>query len=924
MAPVRPRRRPSRTRTGRGDVDRFVLARMEAAGLEPSPPADVYTLIRRVYLDLVGLTPQPEEVDAVLADVEATSLDEAYERLVDRLLDSPHYGERWARRWLDLARYADTNGYEKDRERSIWPYRDWVIRALNRDMPFDEFTVAQLAGDMLPDAGNDERIATGFHRNSMQNEEGGIDPLEYRYYAMVDRVATTGTTWLGLSVNCAQCHSHKFDPISQHEYYSLMAFLNNADEPELDLPDKQIAAEHAARIAEADALLATLADQWPLEEVDDAAEKNEATESQADDADNTGAAAESAEAKAARRQALIAAGEAQWLAEMRGRAARWQTLVPVEMSSNMPILTLEADGSVFVSGDTTKHDTYLLSFDVVPGRIAAIRIEALPDDRLPAHGPGMTYYEGTRGDFFLSEFRLKADGEAVPLASATHSYAANQFGDNPVAAQLALDGDLQTGWSIYNRQGERHEAVFVLAEPLEGAGELQLQLDFGRHFASSLGRFRISVTDTATAAAIDLPVEVQQLMLVGDEKLSDVERQTLWNEFLLAAPELAEPAAKIRALRKPAAFPTSLVMRERPAEEPRATHLHERGEYLRATDEVEPAVPEVLHHYPDGLPANRLGFARWLTSPENPLTARVVVNRHWAALFGRGIVRTVADFGVQGEPPTHPELLDWLAVELVDGDWSLKRLHKLLVMSATYRQSSEVSDAALAVDPDNRLLARAPRTRLEAELIRDSVLQAAGVLSPKMYGPGVRPVQPAGVTEVAYGSPTWTPSAGEDGRRRSIYTFVKRSAPFAMHQTFDAPSGEFCTARRDVSNTPLQALALLNDVMFTDAARALGTLLVATDSDDDARVVEGFRRVLTRPPSDAEQTALLEFVTAQRRRLATGELDARKIMGLGPTDNTNETAGDGDESAGETLNEQAAWTTLARVLFSLDETITRN
>jgi hypothetical protein len=527
----------------------------------------------------------------------------------------------------------------------------------------------------------------------------------------------------------------------------------------------------------------------------------------------------------------------------------------------------------------------------------------------------MTYYEGTKGDFFLSELQLTADDKSVKFTAATHNYAANRFGDNPVSAELALDGDLQTGWSVHDRQGERHVAVFVFETPLEDASELRLQLDHGRHFASSLGRFRVSVTGEDGAAAIDLAAAVEPLLLKSDDELTADERKLLHNEFLLAAPELAEAGKEIRALRKPAAFTTSLVMRERPANEPRATYVHVRGEYLRTADQVEPGVLAALHEYSDDLPTNRLGFARWLVAPENPITARVVVNRHWAALFGRGIVRTTDDFGVQGEPPSHPQLLDWLAVEVVDGGWSIKRLHKLLVMSATYRQDSRVSEAVLAVDPDNTLYARAPRPRLEAELIRDGLLHAAGLLSTKMYGPGVRPVQPPGVTEVAYGSPNWEASDGEDRHRRSIYTFIKRSAPFAMHSTFDAPSGEFCTARRDVSNTPLQALTLLNDVMFNEAAQALGTLLAKSDGDDTTRVVTGFRRVLTRPPDDEELAQLAAFVAAQRSRLADGELDAREIMGVDKDDGTE---------TDESLREPAAWTTLARVLFSLDETITRN
>ena len=418
-------------------IDRFILARLEAEGIAPSERADRYSLIRRASLDLIGLPPSPAEVDAFVNDPSP----DAYERLIDRLLASPHYGERWARRWLDLARYADTNGYEKDRVRSVWPYRDWVIDALNAGMPFDQFTIEQLAGDMLPDATLDQRIATGFHRNTMLNEEGGIDPLEFRFHAMTDRVATTGTAWLGLTIGCAQCHTHKYDPISHHEYYSLMAFLNNADEPELDLPSATAEQQYQQQLFEAFRLLADLTQEVPT------------TDPRFTD----------------------------WLRERRAESVRWTPLVPTAMSSNLPLLTLEDDATVFVSGDTTKLDVYELTYRPGAAAITAVRLEALPDDRLPAHGPGMTYYEGTKGDFFLGEFVVEVDGAAAAIGSASESYGKNRFGSNPVSAALCTDGDVQTGWSVDARQGERHTAVFVFQEPLRDVGELTLRMTFGRH-----------------------------------------------------------------------------------------------------------------------------------------------------------------------------------------------------------------------------------------------------------------------------------------------------------------------------------------------------------------------------------------------------------------------------------------------------------
>lgn len=875
----------------RNAVDRFTLARMESAGLSPSPEADAETLVRRVYLDLIGLPPLPEEVDAVLAEAAASSFDAAYERLVDRVLASPHYGERWARPWLDLARYADTNGYEKDRERQIWAYRDWVIASLNRDLRFDQFTIEQLAGDMLPSATRDQRTATGFHRNTLLNEEGGIDPLEFRFYAMADRVATTGTTWLGLTLQCCQCHNHKYDPVTQAEYYGLMALLNNADDVELPLPDASLERQYGANVAEAERRLRELPANWPMP---------------------PNVAADAASLRR-QRESIVAERFGKWLADQRGRVVAWRSLKPIEMSSNEPLLQAEADDTVFVSGDITKHDTYRLRLAGDLKHVTAIRLEALPDERLPGNGPGLTYYEGDRGDFFLCEFQTQVAGQAIKFASASHSFAGNQFGANPVSAELATDADYQTGWTVYGRIGERHTAVFVLAEPIADATELDITMHFGRHFASSLGRFRISVTSASNAVAVDMSAEVESLLLKADQDLTGDKRERLRREFLLSAPELADEAKKIRRLLKRPQPPHTLVLRERPAGKGRQTHLHARGEYLLAKDVVEPQTPASLPPLASGAPRDRLGLARWLVSKEHPLTARVTVNRHWAALFGTGIVSTVEDFGVQGAPPANQALLDWLAVEFVEQGWSVKKLHRLLVTSSTYRQSSRFSPELLAKDPANEYLARAPRKRLDAEILQDAALRASGLLNAKMGGPGVRPPQPVGVTEVAYGSPAWTASTGEDRYRRGIYTFIKRTAPFAAFQTFDAASPTACTARRDVSTTPLQSLTLLNNIVYREAAQNLGRMLAELRQPDAARIEYAVRRVLTRRPNDAERDDLARFLATQRKRLAAGELNAAQIAG-----------GDAKRVTPEKLAERAAWTTLARALLALDEAITRN
>jgi len=479
------------------------------------------------------------------------------------------------------------------------------------------------------------------------------------------------------------------------------------------------------------------------------------------------------------------------------------------------------------------------------------------------------------------------------------------MGGTPVSAKLATDGDPQTGWNCAGAMGEEHEAVFVLSQAVQ-AQQLAVKMMFGRHYASSLGRFRISVTsDPRGADARELGQEVEDLLLISDRDLTDAQRGKLRESFLLNAPEIAEQAKKVRDARKPATYETTLVMRERPTENPRPTFIHNRGEYTQPTDRVEPDVPGFLNPLPAGSTHDRLAFARWLASPDNPLTARVTVNRAWAAFFGKGIVKTTEDFGYQGDPPSHRELLDWLAVEFMKQGWSMKKLHRLIVTSATYRQTSKVTPELLAKDSEDRLLSRYPRTRLEAEEIRDGVLQAAGLLTLKMGGPPVRPPQADGVSDVAYGNPKWEASGGEDRYRRSLYTYVKRTAPFALYNTFDAPTGESCIPRRDVSNTPLQALTLLNDVTFVEAAQALGKVLATRIGSDEERIAEAYERLLSRKPRESELPRLREFVQAQRARFGSGELDAKAFAGK------------------EADAERAAWTALARALFNLDEAVTK-
>ncbi|MDH3584679.1 MAG: PSD1 and planctomycete cytochrome C domain-containing protein, partial [Phycisphaerae bacterium] len=854
---ARPKRPPvpavRRKAWPRNPIDYFVLARLEKEGLSPTAEADRYALVRRLYLDLIGLPPTPAQADAFVNDADP----KAYENMVDQLLKSPHYGERWARPWLDLARYADTNGYEKDRPRSIWPYRDWVIRALNDDMPFDRFTVEQLAGDMLPQATEAQRVATGFHRNTMINEEGGIDPLEYRFYAMVDRVATTGTVWMGLTTGCAQCHSHKYDPISHTDYYRLMALLNNADEPDLSVPEPAIAKRRAQVESQIAALEADLPNQFPP------------------------AAGSGPESQ--RRKQHLQQKFAQWVKQQQPTSIAWTVLRPTDLKTNLPRLGVQPDGSILSTGDITKRDVFDLRFSLRPFRqpVTALRLEVLPDDRLPARGPGRAYYEGRKGDFFLSEVTAKAAGQPIRFGGASHDYGKISIGSGKAKAENVFDGKGSTGWSTSGREGKASQLVLVLAKPLAPGGDLDLQFLFERHFAASLGRFRISATSsTKKVAAKSMPVEIESILAQDESAWTADQRATVQRHFLGVTPELAKARKAIDQLRRQLpAFPMTMVMLERPKDNPRPTFRHHRGEYLQPKERVTPGLPALFPAPPDGPPTDRLALARWLVSESNPLGARVTVNRSWQAIFGRGLVETSGDFGTQANPPSHPQLLDWLARKLIEQGWSLKAMHRLIVTSATYRQDSRITPTLLQRDAGNRLLARGPRHRVDAETVRDIALTASGLLSTRVGGPSVYPPQPASVTALAYGGTRWKPSSGPDRYRRSLYTFAKRTAPFAAYTVFDGPTGENCIARRDRSNTPLQALTLLNDNMFLEMARALAERGLAGEGSTSERATLIFRRCVTRPPGPNELAALVDFYQAQKRRLDSSELKATDVGG---------------------------------------------
>jgi hypothetical protein len=876
----------------RNPIDSFILDRLENEGLEPAPEADRYTLARRLYLDLVGLPPTPEEADSFVNDPHPG----AYTRLVDRLFASPHHGERWARLWLDLARYADTNGYEKDRPRSIWAYRDWVIDALNKDLRFDQFTIEQIAGDMLPNPTLQQRIATGFHRNTMENEEGGTDVEQFRFEAVVDRVNTTGTVWLGMTVGCAQCHSHKYDPLSQKEYYELFAFLNNADEPKLQLPDPETTRWRQETQEEIVRLESELEGQWPLEAGADGAEKVP-------------------EALSERLRA--------WTSQRAELASDWTPLRPEALSTKKDVeLVLLDDLSILAKGAHPNSNVYRVELESDLPRITALRLEVLPHESLPVGGPGrMNFTINDRlqvGDFFLSELKVfslprrdSAEPIAVRLEKPTHSFA-----NKECSAEKTLDLKLDTGWCVGDRAGKPHHVIYQFAEPLEADARLAVELHQIYIHGMTLGRFRLSATsDPLPVVASGVPAEVEAALVVVEGERSEEERWRIRREFLLTAPELSEEHERIEKLHKEISrYETTLVLQERLPHRGRKTHLRHRGEYMKPREKVECGVPAMLHAFPEEAPRDRLALARWLVDTQNPLVARVVVNRQWQAFFGRGIVQTTEDFGTQSALPTHPRLLDWLAIEFMERGWSLKHIRRLIAASAVYQQRSVVTPELLERDPENLLLARGPRVRVSGEMVRDIVLVASGLLTWEIGGPSVYPPQPEGITEISYGTLNWKTNTGPGRFRRGLYTYAKRTNPYALFGTFDAPSGETCVVRRDRSNTPLQALTVLNDSALLEAARAMALHeLRVGPTMVEARIDDIFRRFLTRPADREERAAIGTFYRRQLERFRGGELQAADLVATSPE----------DAPPGVDLDEWAAWTVVARAVMNFDETITK-
>jgi mono/diheme cytochrome c family protein len=903
----------------KNEVDRFVLARLEREGLRPSPEEDKARLLRRLSLDLTGLPPTPAEVDAFLADTSP----EAYEKAVDRLMASPHFGERLALPWLDLARFADTAGYHNDSLRDMWLWREWVIDAFNKNKPFDQFTIEQLAGDLLPDATQDQKIASGFHRNVMTSDEGGIIEQEYLNLYVVDRVNTTGVTWLGLTVGCAQCHDHKYDPITAKDYYQLYAFFHNVPEKGKDGVRDRNPAPHMM-VLRTDEEKAT----WQ-KALDDEAQAQKDVNSL-----NSG----------------LDAAFQKWLSE---EAAREKPAEPAGVVGRFP-LDADANGT---DGAGKPIVARLAGSGQFPGdgrlggcfrfdpnaSIEADNVFAFEKNeafsvsswvRLKAGGSGHIFgkldapagYRGWRvesqdrrlniqlisgWDKDAVEVRTKAQ---LPPDQWQHVLLAYDGSGKAAGVKLFINGREEE----LEKKKDNLKGTIVTAAPFRIGGngsQITARVDDLRIYSRALAQ-----TDAVALIALSNRV---LLDIPADKKTAQQTNELKASFRAISYPELGDAEQRLAAARETKKrlekeLPNTMVMAE--MEKPRDTFIKVRGAYDKDGDKVAAGVPAFLPAAPpreDGKPLNRLDLAKWLVAKEHPLTARVAVNRWWAMLFGTGIVKTVNDFGNQGEWPSHPELLDWLAADFMK-DWDVKRVLKQMVMSAAYRQASAVSKELLERDTENRLLARGPRFRLEAEHVRDNALAISGLLNPQLGGKSFRPPQPPMIWEsndmTSDGKPVkYERTTGPEQYRRGIYVYIRRSTPYPTFITFDSTNREVCTASRPRTNTPLQSLALMNDPVFVEAARGLAQrVLKEVGSDADARIEHAWRLALARPLTDRERTILSKTLELQLQTYRQDPEAAKKLVSIG----------DLPTPEGTDISELAAWTALGNVILNLNETIT--
>ena len=877
---------PRVTRDGwaKNAIDHFVLARLERESLQPSPEADKARLLRRVTLDLTGLAPTPEEVAAFLADTAPG----AYERVVDRLLASPRYAERMAIRWLEAARYADTNGYQSDGPRDMWRWRDWVIAAFQKNMPFDQFTLEQIAGDLIPGATLDQKIATGFHRNHRTTAEGGIVDEEFRVEYVADRAETTSMVWLGATLGCARCHDHKYDPFTQKEFYSLFAFYNNVpekgfvynfgnEEPFIKAP----LPEQAAKLALLDAAVAR------AQAAVDALKSN----------------AEKAQRK--------------WEKDVaRGGATDW---VPAEA------LALRVDNAGEFDGKREQ--------EVAPA--SEVRLNYRDPFTFaawiePREGKGAIlskaedYWEGTGHGLYLVDgklrlhvvfrwtdlgFRVETE-EPVKLGVRQHVAVTYSGSMKAKDARIYVNGKPQRMKILFD------QGIW----PLDPKEPWRVGAGGGLRFNGRIEGVRVwrREMNAAEVAAVALDTPLRSIAAKKQDQRTEAEREKLRLAFLdTAAPQTLQSArarlgeARLERDAFYMTIPTVMVMEERA--ERRPTFLLKRGAYDAPGEPVEPATPAVLGAWNPEWPKNRLGLAKWLVSRDNPLTARVTVNRFWQMLFGTGLVKTVEDFGSQGELPAHQELLDWLAVEFMTSGWDVKHILKTMVMSATYRQSSKVTPDMLERDPENRLLARGSRERLAPEMVRDQALQVSGLLVEKLGGPSVKPYQPAGLWKELASGADYEPDKGEGLYRRSLYSYWRRTMAPPSMVTFDSPTRETCVVRETRTNTPLQALDLMNDVTYVEAARKLGERMFKSGASDSERLRAGWRTALAREASPEELSAMEKALAKFRNYYAARAADAERYVH----------AGDSRRDESVPLADAAAYTAVGSLILNLDEMVTK-
>lgn len=869
---------------GRNAIDHFILNRMKSENLQPNPTTSRAKLIRRLHLDLTGLPPSIQEVDAFLND---TSPD-AYEKVVDRLLDSPHYGERWAIQWLDLARYADSNGFQRDGHRIVYPYRDYVIKSFNADKPFAQFVIEQLAGDLLPNPTTEQIVATGFNRGSTVNVEAGVVQEENRINQIFDRVNTTGTVFLGTSLECAQCHNHKYDPITQVEYYKLFAFFNNTPiETKFRSKNATAAIDFTGPYMK---LPLTESQQKKHEQltVTRAQKQKQLNKAKAD--------AEKAFPDWINTTRKQLSNEPEWEAPTFKRFA----------SSGESTAKLLDDRSLLIGGVSPDKDTYTIEYKLEkPTRIAAVKLEALTHPSLPGQGPGRHHPE--RPNFVLHDFTLNINDKKQAFNSATADFSQVNY---PVKG--AIDSNLKTAWAINPQFHKPHYAIFTLKKPIDLKAGTVLQFILIQNYGGTrtIGRPRISIS--AERPTIDsLPANIVSFLKQPASKHTQKQKQLLKSHYLSQHPPLAKLESEIKSLTdqiNTISPPQTLVMKE--MQDNRASYFLKRGNYTTPGQELQPGFIAALHKPDPDLPPNRLGLAKWITDKDNPLLARVTVNRWWAEIFGRGIVTTLEDMGTMSAPPTHPQLLDWLAVEFMDNNWSMKHIHKLIVMSATYRQSSVITSQKMNHDPVNQWLARAPRIRLKAELIRDNALSISGLLSRKQFGPVVYPPQPAGIWRVVgQVDNSYRTSSNADRYRRGIYTVWRRSSPYPSFVNFDAPDRAACTVDRPRTNTPLQALTLLNDAAYVEMTRAFAKRIVEHSADLEEQLTFAWRTALAREPSSKELAVLKQAYMREYQQLKDNPSTVNARIKNTPADDKTQLA---------------TMFHIAQVIFNLDETITKD